>query len=191
MGRRKKRRFRPVPRTEKTYWLAQTLAVIFVAALLSAGFFVAAQYHFAAMDLNIKGQNLKADEFSQIARYIAGGTTIFVLAFAIGMAIYGSFSKGKTIVRRRITRYQAVNTKAPRLGMTLLALITCSRDRDVALDHLEERFEKDTKKLGRRRAILIMMRDLIASLPPNLWSGLMRLIRWAFVGTIVERVFFR
>jgi hypothetical protein len=83
------------------------------------------------------------------------------------------------------------STKRKGLNPSILfiaAFIYSSKDRESSLGDLEERFKKDCKVFNRRKAHLIVARDLLVSIYPTTKAALVKLFKWATFYAILKRI---
>lgn len=81
------------------------------------------------------------------------------------------------------------NIVEPSKNLLFIAgLFYSAKEREIVLGDVEERFKKESKKFGRRKAHALIVRDLLTSIYPTTKAALVKLFKLATFYAILKRI---
>jgi hypothetical protein len=70
----------------------------------------------------------------------------------------------------------------------IVGLFYSAKEREIALGDVEERFKKESKKFGRRKAHALIVRDFLVDIYPITKTALVKLFKWVTFYAILKRI---
>jgi hypothetical protein len=101
--------------------------------------------------------------------HIVGGMLVWLMGLIFSFGVVVSLWESELV--KNLSRKKSLNkksTKAPKILLQILSLLVPKQDRENMFGDLDENFPKLQKRIGRRMATLVYLKDIVSMALPSI-----------------------